>query len=338
MDKKFKDMARNNRLWSEMARYLSGEMDEFEKASFMEEIGNDHISKSQFEMMKSTWKKFDDNPSLKYRDSSSAWNRLNERLERDGLTESSGKQVNTFFLRPVVRIAATVLLIVGLGIPALYYGINKDKDTPSALYHSSVEGVKTVDLPDGSRVYMNQGAEITFPDNFNTDRSVKLNGEAYFEVMSDPERPFRVQTGKIIVSVLGTSFNVKQVKNNPLIEVFVASGKVEVAGMNSKEILTLLPGEMGCSDGNEMKQGNMENLNYLSWKTKEFVFVDEPVADIFMILEEAYHIDIVAENLDIENMKLTSTYMQQSIDAILETIGAAFSLEIEKTGKTYYLN
>jgi len=55
-------------------------------------------------------------------------------------------------------------------------------------------------------------------------------------------------------------------------------------------------------------------------------------------LEEAYHIDIVAENMDVENMKLTSTYMQQSIDAILETICAAFSLELEKNGKTYYLN
>ena len=331
-------MNNDNKIWNDMARFLSDEMDENEKVRYLEEVRSDHAINSQLEEMKSTWKSFDNEPSLKFKDTGMAWNKLKGNLERDGLLEDSRESIHLFFLRPAIRIAATILLILGLGFPGIYFTVKNNRVDPGTISHVSASGVISVDLPDGSRVFMNQGAEISYPTGFNGNRTLELQGEAFFEVMADPGNPFRVRSGKVIVSVLGTSFNVKQQEKSDCIEVFVQSGEVQVSGVNNSRTMKLLPGEFVYSDGREMRQGNLENLNYLSWKTKEFIFVDEAIDDIFETLEKAYHVEIVTGNLDVDQMRLTSTYKQQSIDAILETISTAFNLEIKKEGETYYLN
>lgn len=333
-----KKMSQNNNIWNDMAKYLAGEMDDLEQKWFMEQVEADDSLKTQLEEMKSTWMNFDSNPSSKFRDTGKAWNNLKDSLEKDGLLNDSGKRINTFFLRPVVRIAASILLVVGLGIPAVYFTIINDSSNTGNMVHASTDGVSTLDLPDGSRVFMNKGAVISYPETFREDRILKLRGEAFFEVMSDPQKPFRVNSGKIMVSVIGTSFNVKQDDHNPVVEVFVETGKVQVSGTETDDLLTLVPGTVGYSNGETMSQDNQENQNYLSWKTKEFIFVDESVPMILQTLEKAYHVEIVSEGKDIKDLRLTSTYMQQSVEAILETISAAFSLELEKKGDTYYLN
>lgn len=274
---------------------------------------------------------------MKYKDTAEAWEKLKRNLEKDGLLEGSKDKVNVFYLRPVVRIAATILLILGIGIPAVYLSVTVDRKNSSVISQQAKDGVSTVDLPDGSRVYMNKGAEITYPAVFNNDRTLKLHGEAFFEVMADPENPFTVNSGKITVSVLGTSFNVKENKGKG-VEVFVESGLVRITDNQNRKNIVLHPGEMGYADSDLLTMEPNENPNYLSWKTKEFIFVNEEVDQIFKTLENAYHVEIVTGKLDTAQMKLTSTYKQQSIDAILETISAAFNLELKKEGDTYYLN
>jgi len=330
-------MSLNNNIWNDMARFLSDEMDEAEKTSLQGKVNRSHRLKSQFEKMKNAWAESQNNSSGKFNDTGRAWKRLTGRLKEDGLLENTKKPVNNFILHPAVRIAASVLLIVGLSVPAVFYLVKNNNPYALTISQSSHDGVSALDLPDGSRVYMNEGSRISYPEEFNENRTLKLEGEAFFEVMANPESPFRVHSGQIVVSVLGTSFNVKQLTKSNAVEIYVESGTVRVSDNESKNFITLSPGEMGVGDGKQIRHGELKDPNYLSWKTKKFIFVDEDVANVFRSLESAYHINIETGNLDTGNMKLTSTYMQQSVDAILETISTAFGLDMERKGKTYYL-
>jgi len=331
-------MNHKQNIWNNMARFLSGEMDDHEKTGFLNLLESDAFLNSQFQKMKNTWTSFDNKPTMKYKDTGKAWEKLKGNLEKDGLLEGSREKVNIFYLRPAVRIAATVLIILGIGIPTVFLSVTGDKKNATEISHLAKSGVNTVDLPDGSRVYMNKGAEISYPAVFDKGRTLKLHGEAFFEVMADPENPFTVHSGKITVSVLGTSFNVKENEKGNGVEVFVESGLVKVTDDQNNKNIVLHPGELGVADRDMLTMGSNENPNYLSWKTKEFIFVNEEVDQIFKTLESAYHVEIVTGNLDTASMRLTSTYNQQSIDAILETISAAFNLELKKEGDIYYLN
>ena len=191
----------------QMARYLAGEMTTKEEITFLSESEESQEKLSDLRNMEKNWKYFDKNPSPKDWDTVKAWNQLHQKLESEGLLEDQADSPDRGRFAPLLRIAASIALILAIGIPALYFGVIRDNTDGTIRHHLAEEGVATVDLPDGSRVYLNKGAEISYSLAFKNQRAVELKGEAFFEVMSDPQNPFTVRSAGMIVTVLGTSFN-----------------------------------------------------------------------------------------------------------------------------------
>jgi transmembrane sensor len=330
-----KEMNRNTD--EHMARYLAGEMSTKEEIAFMNQVNSSPKQQTELKKMEKSWKYFDENPSGKRWNSGEAWDQLNTRLQSDGLLEEDGRGQEKRNLSPFLRVAASILLVLAIGIPTLYYGVVKNNDGAPIRNLSSHSGVTTVDLPDGSRVFLNEGAEISYPTVFKQERAVELKGEAFFEVMSDPVNPFTVRSGKVVVSVLGTSFNVKPKSQASDIEVYVKTGKVRMAMEESGQFITLDPEEMGQSEESILSRFHQEDLNYISWKTKDFKFVEADLVDVLLELEESYHVSIHTEGVELTDMQITTSYKEQSIDAILETIGAAFGMKVSNMDDGYYL-
>lgn len=319
----------------DMARFFAGEMSAKEEITFRDQYEGNPKKLIELRTMEKTWKYFDETSSRGSADSGKAWGKLYQRLEEDGLLEQqTGRSRN---LLPFLRAAASVLLILAVGIPTLYYGFIKDRNGDHLLRRFSENGVTTVNLPDGSRVSLNEGASITYPAEFAHERNLELEGEAFFEVMSDPVNPFTVRSGKVMVSVLGTSFNVKKSPTSREVEVYVQSGKVRMSMEQSGAFVTLKPGELGKTDRQKLVTTDQADPNYISWKTKDFKFVDAALADVLRELEESYHVAIHSDLADIKEMRITTSYSEQSIDAILETISTAFGLNISHSEKGYYL-
>lgn len=321
-----------------MARYMAGEMEMKEEIEFRERVKRDEGLNKELKQMEKSWTHINDQALPGEGDTGKAWGKLHDRLEADGLLESTHPAERSRSLSPALRIAASVLLLLAIGIPALWYGLKHDNREVPQLMQLSEKGVKTIDLPDGSRVFLNEGSEINYPENFDQDRRVQLDGEAFFEVMSDPVNPFTVRSGKVIVSVLGTSFNVKKGEQEEDVEVFVESGKVRMALDDPNEFITLEPGDLGVALASNLSQMDQSDPNYISWKTKDFKFVNEELGKVLLELEESYHVEIHTEGVQLSELRITSTYKEQSIDAILETIGAAFGLSVQKKEDLYYLN
>lgn len=328
-------MKKTQTYWNDIAGQLTGEMNDMQAKAFLEKTEKDQQLKNDFELMKKTWDQFSTNPEYKFKDTGKAWAKLNERMEHDGLMEehmpASALQNTQYFL----RIAAVILVILAVGIPAVYYSVQKSEQQEMVTYKAQ-EGTLTVDLPDGSRVFLNEGATLDVEDDFDNARNVQLRGEGFFDVLSDPERPFRVNSGKVTITVLGTSFNIRE-KTDRSVEVFVESGKVRVDLADHDNGIILEPGQLGKA-GQELETTVLNDDNYLSWKTKEFKFVDESLDNILHILERSYHVEVDTNALADANLRLTTSYSNQSFDAILSTICTALNMHYEKEGKVYILH
>ena len=321
----------------QMARYLAGEMTAKEEISFLSGSEESQEQLSDLKNMEKNWKYFDKNPSRKDWDSVKAWDRLHQKLESEGLLEDQADRPGRGRFTPLLRMAASIALVLAIGIPALYFGVIRDNTEGTIRHHLAKEGVATVDLPDGSRVYLNKGAEVSYSIAFKNQRAVELKGEAFFEVMSDPQNPFTVRSAGMIVTVLGTSFNVKQLDHPSEVEVYVKTGKVRVALEKSDQYIQLEPEEFGFVENRSLTSSAQNDPNYISWKTKDFKFVDTKLTDVLLELEESYHVGIQSGEVDLSEMRITTAYSEQSIDAILETIGTAFGMTVSHENDGYIL-
>lgn len=130
--------------------------------------------------------------------------------------------------RNIAAAAAVVLLVT---FAALYKNEVLNMVDPAKQIELTVAPGKhkQISLPDGTRIWLSPGTHISYPDKFySKERLVKLEGEAFFDVVHDEDHPFVIQSGELKTVVLGTSFNVKAYPDQIISEVTVVSGKVGV--------------------------------------------------------------------------------------------------------------
>lgn len=225
-----------------------------------------------------------------------------------------------------MKIAASIVLVVAAGI--IFYQL-----TNNTAEHLIAEQILVQSLQDGSTVTLNAKSELSYPLVFSDKsiREVRLKGEAFFEVEKNPEKPFIIKTSTVRVEVLGTSFSVTSRDGEPTSSVIVASGSVAVR--YGGKSLVLKPNEKAILDrssGRLFKVIN-DDPNYLSWKTKVFVFDDTPLDKVVANLSNAYQTEIRLSTENLRECPVTVSFNNQSLNTILEILKATLGLSIEKT-------
>ncbi|QBQ40940.1 FecR family protein [Sphingobacterium psychroaquaticum] len=160
-------------------------------------------------------------------------------------------------------------------------------------------------LADGSKVWLNSASKMTFTKQFNgSKRIIKLEGEAYFEVAHNAQKPFIVESNEQQVQVLGTKFNLSAYPDEATVTTLVA-GKVNVSAFGQNE--TLIPGMQSINSASHLttKPANMEVA--LAWMNDRFVFVREPLPQIIQKLSRWYNVDMyIASGSEALNKKTFS--------------------------------
>ena len=163
-------------------------------------------------------------------------------------------------------------------------------------------GQYQVDLPDGSKVWLNAGSSLKYPTNFNGNiRSVELAGEAYFEVAKNAKKPFRVVSNSQVVEVLGTHFNISSYMDDASVKTTLLEGSVKVLSARSNQSRLLKPGEQSSinylNNSFSVQQVNTEEV--VAWKNGYFLFVDEDLKTIMSKFARWYNVDVeYAANVD----------------------------------------
>lgn len=200
-------------------------------------------------------------------------NKITARMEAPG---QPARKVITLW-RSIAAAAAVVLLVT---FAALYKNEVLEVIDPA----KQVELVtapgkhRQISLPDGTRIWLSPGSHISYPDKFRTkERLVKLEGEAFFDVVHDEDHPFVIQSGQLKTVVLGTSFNIKAYPNQIISEVTVISGKVAVQEHNlpkSKQAIMVLNQRAvyNKTDRSLVKQEYPNASKFLSQRTGLFSY------------------------------------------------------------------
>lgn len=276
------------------------------------------------------------------------WNKISSKLvDTDNTTiiknnNISSKSTPIYHLpifSKMLRIAA-VLMILAVSAGAIYYFLKQQQPENQHVVaqNTSIEN----QLPDGSMVTLNTGASIDYPEKFKKNkRLVKLQGEAYFNVTHDQSKPFVVTADDIQIEVLGTSFYINTQAANDKVEVVLTTGKIAIYRKDKpQEKMILESGEKAEFSKTDQKITKLENNNenYMAFKTKKMVFTDTPLSEIVCNLNKIYSTNILIKDKSIADCKITVTFNNQSLDAVLNVLKATVDLNILKSGKSIELS
>lgn len=192
---------------------------------------------------------------------------------------------------------------------------------------------KEITLADGSRVWLNAGSELKYPKTFDgKTREVYLSGEAYFDIQHNAAKAFIIHTGKVLTTVLGTAFNIKEDKSKHTVEVTVTRGKVSVA--NGNKLLGVLTPNQQISFNILKAQASqivIDANEVIAWQQSDLHFEDVSFADAVLQLQQHFNVKISFSNDKLKDCRFTGTSLNgESLDKILKVI-CAFNNAIYET-------
>ncbi|UCS95467.1 FecR domain-containing protein [Echinicola marina] len=260
---------------------------------------------------------------------------IHQKIKKEGEELPNSKRRDIWW--PVTKLAASLLLMALLSV-VVYRQIN-NMDEPEVIEELVVYTKETksgqklkLRLPDRTFVVLNANSSLSYTSEFGKEiREVELKGEAFFEIASDEKRPFKVRTGDLVTTALGTAFNAYSREEE--IAVALSEGKVMVEQLDldgeDKEVL-LAPGQMASYTPEidaKIQIEQFEPLKVMAWKEGKIRFKSSRLREVVNDLEKWYCIDIVMEKGVGPNRKVSGLFDNESLDNILR--GLSFSLGIK---------
>lgn len=188
---------------------------------------------------------------------------------------------------------------------------------------------KTIRLLDGTTVYLNSASSIRYGEDYNDQsRKISLEGEAFFQVVKDPGKPFIVDFRGLFTKVLGTSFNINAYPENKSAHVEVASGKVEVGKLKNMTLrdsafAVLAPGRQlsySFSAGKALLSDVDDIIAIGDWKQGVLRFKGEDFAQVASRLEKWYHVKIRFDHPGLKRCRFRGTFKDLSLKQVLSLL------------------
>lgn len=320
----------HNRIDDLIARYLTGEATPEETSELEDLVRRDATARKRFAGMKRLWRMSD---AEKHRSAFSAengWKKM-----KAGMEEPAARPVSVQMQpwRMAFRIAAAVAVLAAVSY-LLYFTF-----TPGTNEVIAAGEIITHTLPDNTKVTINRGSGITWKDNYGKNtREVCLEGDAYFEVAQDREKPFVIETEALVVEVVGTSFYVDARPGASTAEVAVTSGTVQVTAETGSD--AILQASEKCTfnkRSGQLLKTEVRNRNFLAWTTGRLEFRNTPLDEVVKAINRAYGAEITIEDPGLEKCRLTAVFENQPLEAVVEIVQETFGIKAERSGNVIIL-
>jgi ferric-dicitrate binding protein FerR (iron transport regulator) len=315
-----------------LARYLSGELTDQEKEFIESWIEESPENEAVFSGYISSWESVSLLHEMEQFNSFDALKKIDSRI-------NPNKSVQ--WLLVMQRVAAILLL------PLILYSVYITFDNKSAKSNNVDDVMQKVTtrpgmvtqftLPDGTKVWLNSGSELVFPMHFTgNNREVQLNGEAFFEVVENAKKPFRVNANNLNIEVLGTSFNVVSYDYDSQAEVVLVHGKVALAfnkGSQVEKYGFLYPNQKAEFD-RETLQFSKESVDvekYTVWREGYLVFRDDNMDEVVKRLSRWFNVDIVLSNNELKSYTFQATFKNESLMQVLNLLKLSSPIDFKIT-------
>lgn len=196
----------------------------------------------------------------------------------------------------------------------------------------------SITLADGSKVWLNAGSRLSYPSQFSkANRSVRLDGEGYFDVVADEKHPFIVQTSMLDVKVLGTRFNVQAYPDED-IAVSLVEGKLQVQAGQLEALMA--PDELVTySEKHGLQHIKNKDVQYtIQWTSGEFMFIDEPLTHIARSLERYFDVTISIDTRELAEERFSCRTQQGvTLEQVLDLLKSTKKLDYTINGKKIHI-
>ncbi len=349
-------------IWLLIARKLSGEATVDELHVLDELLRKDPGAGYSKEVLHDLWQN-QPHPDMQYAEN--RYKELVQQIKNMGIDEGRFAHDDHFINNeeelPVKSskknwIVALCTAVAAIAIIACVYylpvtGTNKDlQNTQAKNQISTKNGSKTsLVLPDGTKVWLNSGSQLDYDKNYgNKLREVSLIGEAYFDVVKNPERPFLIHTRKMDIKVIGTAFNVKCYPGEKTTETSLVRGSIEVTLKDRQEKIMLKPNEklvINNDDALAPKTNGKEavkvaahpekpiiSIGHLTllpadntvietaWVQNRLVFSGESFEEVALKMERWYNVNIEFADEKLKEQKLTGNFEKETVEEALAAL------------------
>ncbi len=243
---------------------------------------------------------------------------------------------------PSFRKIAAVFILVALSTSLYFYLPWFDKNTQTGVAaqvtKQNPKGQRSIiTLTDGTVVHLNANSKLVVLENFSkTNRRVALEGEAFFDVVKNPQSPFSILCGDIKTTVLGTSFNISAYPDKDNFQVSLVTGKL-VVGMKgtNKETVELKPNEMVSYNktSKTIKKKRFTSFDFMAWKDGVLQFKDAGIDIIVERLEQWYGVNITLEGEVGIKRRFSGKFENKSLEYVLNGISYTSEFDYEIQGK-----
>lgn len=312
-----------------IAKYLDGSIDEQELATLNSWLAADARHATLFEDTKAIWERsahiqLDNVPNF---DENTAFDSVMKRIKAsEAPTEPSIQPAKSTTVYKWL-LAAAAVIVIGVGIAFLY---KPQAPTAKEVIQIADATPKTLNLKDSSTVVLKPQAKLAYLEDFaDKERHVKLDGEAFFDITRDVNKPFKIALGDLSVQVLGTAFYIANWDDAQTITIGVQSGIVAVTQIDRQETIQLEKGQELVYNKQTKQFGILNTLdpNKLFWKTGTLEFKNTPLPEVFATLRTACHARLGYTANTFDNCRLTGRFSGTDTKAILEQIQLSFEFK-----------
>lgn len=255
--------------------------------------------------------------------------------------ETQHKKRTLSFTRWSIGIAASILVLLSCGLLINEYRYNKASQLQTVAVPAGQRA--QIVLADGTKVWLNAKSTLSYAANFGRgNRNVELDGEAYFEVTPNSQKPFFVHTENNKIKVIGTSFNVSAYRGSNEFETTLVEGIVDIYSRTSNKIITrLTKDEFFSSQGENFQKKYLHSYEFLRWKEGLYCFDDTPFRCILDKLEKYYSVSIIVGCPNVLDYQCTGKFKENDgVEHILKVIQKdhTFSYTINEEKDTIVIN
>jgi transmembrane sensor len=234
--------------------------------------------------------------------------------------------------------AASVACLMAIGAISLWLSGKEaySKIATASVICSTSEGEKAhITLCDSTKIFMNSTSALEYNGDYNVrDRIVRLKGEAYFDVSTNPEKPFIVQTDQMTISATGTRFNILNFDSEDRIEATLEEGTITVS-VKGKEPLQVKSGQqiVYLKRAGKVEVREISPDVYTSWRENKLRLNDTPFEESLRKIARKYNVKFELTNRDLLKLSYSATFIDESIEEVMEMLQTVSPISY----KIYYL-
>ncbi|HWV69361.1 FecR family protein [Chitinophaga sp.] len=319
-----------------IARFLSGNISMDEQAALIRWINATAENQAYFLELRDAWQATAQEGNY---DANAAWDSL-----QLGTTLLAIRKWRYYF-----RVAASYTLpfLIGGGLVYTWASGKKDNSSNALVTVTSPKGATTkIELSDGTEVWLNAGSKLQYAQSYNLrGREVKLEGEAFFKVHTNAQKPFTVKASDLRILALGTSFNVKAYPEDKTVVTTLVDGEVKIDGSKTSTPFGLMMkphqhvvykkplstngseqlktpvsgGDSSTAAPIESREVNNTEI-YTAWKDGNWIVAAQTMDELAVTMERRFNVKVVFKEQELKEYRFSGTFRQETLEQVLNIL------------------